>query len=162
MQHFAGLGFERVAAQMLVFLLDLAETREDPVHLVGLRRVGHRMIELFELVMQVAHAAAAENRLVEHGAAGHLFDVLAEVADRHPLRHRDVALVRRFLADDHAEQRGLAGAVRPDEADLLAGIELEGRVDEQDLFAVLLADLGEGDHGPCIVIMSGENADRAR
>ena len=35
-----------------------------------------------------------------------------------------------LLADDHAEERGLAGAVRADEADLLAGIELERGVDE--------------------------------
>jgi hypothetical protein len=31
------------------------------------------------------------------------------------------------------EERGLAGAVRPDETDLLAGIELKGGVDEEDL-----------------------------
>ena len=34
----------------------------------------------------------------------------------------------------------------PDEADLLAGVELERGVDEQDLPAVLLADLRERDH----------------
>ena len=45
-----------------------------------------------------------------------------------------------LLADDHPEQRGLAGAVGADEADLLAGIELKRRVDEQDLPSVLLPD----------------------
>ena len=62
------------------------------------------------------------------------------------LRHRHVAFVGLFLADDHPEERRLAGAVRPDEADLLAGIELERGVDEEDLPAVLLADVGERDH----------------
>src|SRR5439155_192789 len=46
----------------------------------------------------------------------------------------------------HPKERCLAGAVRADEADLLAGIELERGIDEEDLLAVLLADAGEGDH----------------
>ena len=83
---------------------------------------------------------------VEDRAARHLLDVLPEVADRQLLRHVDRAVVGRLLADDHAEDGGLAGAVRADEADLLAGIELERRVDEEQLLAVLLADVGEGDH----------------
>jgi hypothetical protein len=33
-----------------------------------------------------------------------------------------------------------------DQADLVAGIELEGRVDEEDLPAVLLVDAGKRDH----------------
>ena len=105
------------------------------------------MLQRFELVMQVAEAAAAGDGLVEHRSAAHLLDVLAEVADRELLRDRHVALVWRLLADDHAEERGLAGAVRPDQAHLLARIDLEGGVDEENLPAVLLADVGERDHG---------------
>ena len=104
-------------------------------------RIRHRVLQLFELVMQIADAAAARDRLVEHRAARHFFHVLPEVADGQLLRHRDFALVRRFFAGDHAEDRGLAGAVRADEAGLLAGIELEGGVDEEELLAVLLADV---------------------
>ena len=51
-----------------------------------------------------------------------------------------------LLADDHPEERRLAGAVRPDQADFLAGIELERGVDEEDLPAVLLGDAIECDH----------------
>ena len=51
-----------------------------------------------------------------------------------------------LLADDHPEERRLARAVGADEADLFAGIELEGGVDEEDLPAVLLADARERDH----------------
>ena len=58
----------------------------------------------------------------------------------------DLAFVGHFFADDHAEERGLAGAVGTDQADLLAGIQLEGGVDEDQLLAVLLVDVGEGDH----------------
>ncbi len=98
------------------------------------------MLQRFELVVQVADAPAAGDRLVQHRSARHLLDVLPEVADRQLLRDRHVAVVGRLLADDHPEQRRLAGAVRADEADLLARIELKGRVDEQDLPAVLLVD----------------------
>ena len=110
--------------------------------------------ERLELVMERRRArplpAIASSRT---RAAGHLLDVLPEVADRQLLRHRDVAVVGRLLADDHAEERGLAGAVRSDEPDFFAGIELERRVDEQDLSSVLLADAREGDH-PTIVTAS--------
>ena len=58
----------------------------------------------------------------------------------------DLALVGLLLAGDHAEQRGLAGAVRPDQADLLALLERRGGLDEEDLVAVLLADVVETDH----------------
>ena len=107
----------------------------------GARRIRHRVLQILELVMQIADAAAAGDGLVEHRAARHLLDVLAEVADGQLLRHRDVAFVGRFLADDHAEERGLAGAVRADQADLFARVELEGGVDEEELLAVLLADV---------------------
>ena len=145
-QHFAGLALERVAAEMVVFLLHLAEAREDLVHVVGAAGIGHRVLQLFELVMQIADAAAAGDGLIEDGAARHLLDVLAEVADGELLRDRDLAVVRRFFAGDHAENRRLAGAVGSDEPDLFAGIELERRVHEEDLLAVLLVDVRERDH----------------
>jgi hypothetical protein len=92
---------------------------------------------------QRAGAAAAGNRLVEDRASGHLLDVLLEVADGELLRDRDVPLVGRFLADDHAEEGGLAGPVGSDQTDFLARVELEGGVDEEDLPSVLLADLSK-------------------
>ena len=68
-----------------------------------------------------------------------------------------------LLADDQAEHGGLAGAVGPDQPDLLAGIELERGLDEQDLPAVLLADVVERDHGPGILAgLPGGRTLRAR
>ena len=150
-QHLARLAFERVAAEVLVLLLHLAEAREDAVHLAGARRIGHRVLQGLELVVQVADPAAAGDHLVDDGSAGHLLDVLAEVADRRPLRHGHLAVVGGLLADDHAEERRLAAAVGPDQADLVAGVELERRVDEQHLLAVLLGDVVERDHKSAIV-----------
>ena len=146
-EHFAGLALERVAAEMLVLLLHLAEAGEDSIHVVARARDPPcAWLQRFELVVQIADPAAARDRLVDHRPPRHLLDVLPEVADRQLLRHRHVAVVGRFLADDHAEERGLAGAIRADEADLLARIELKRGVDEEHLAAVLLADAGERDH----------------
>ncbi len=147
MQDFARLALERVAAKVLVLFLDLAEARQDLVHVVGAIRIRHRLVEPFELVVQRADAAAAGNRFVEHAAAGHLLDVLSKVANGQALGNGDVPLVRCLFSRDHPEERGLAGAVRADEAHLFARIELERGIDEKDLPAVLLADSGEGDHG---------------
>ena len=44
--------------------------------------------------------------------------------------------VRLFLLGDHAEQRGLAGAVRADDADNAAGRQLEGEVVDQEIVAI--------------------------
>jgi hypothetical protein len=146
-EHFAGLALERVAPEVLVLLLHFAEPGERPIHLVRARAVRHGVVQRFELVMQVADPAAARDRLVDHRSPGHLLDVLPEVSDRQLPRHGHLPLVRRFLADDHPEERGLAGAIRTDEPDLLAWIELEGGVDEEDLAPVLFADAGERNHG---------------
>src|SRR5262249_28538636 len=107
---------------------------------------GHRVVQVFELVMELPEASAAGDRLVEDGSPGHLLDVLTEVADGELFRDGHVPFVGRFLADDHAEERGLAGPVGPDKTDLVTRVELKGSVDEQNLFAVLLAYSTERDH----------------
>ena len=157
MQDFAGLRLEPVAACMVVFLLDLAEALQDAVHVAGLCRVAHRMLQRLELVMQIAETTAAGNRLVEDRTAGHLFDILAKIAEGHLLRHRHVALVRRLLAGDHPEDRRLAGAVRADKADLFSWVELEGGLNKEHLPAVLLADAGKREHEVLSVYARGGN-----
>ena len=91
--------------------------------------------------MEVAYAAASGNRFVQYRAALHLFDVLPEVADGGAFGHADFAVIGMFLAHDHAEEGGLAGAVGSNQADLVAGVQLEAGFDEDELFAVLLVDV---------------------
>ena len=86
-EHLARLRFEAVAAQVFVLLLHFAEAREDAVHVRGTIGVGHRLLESFELVMQIAQPAAAGNRLVQDRTTRHLLDVLPEVANGQLLRH---------------------------------------------------------------------------
>ena len=93
-QHLARLALERVAAEVVVLLLDLAEALEDLVHLAGAVGIAHRVLERFQLVVQVADAAAAGDGFVEHRAPRHLLDVLPEVADGGLPRHGHLAVVR--------------------------------------------------------------------
>ena len=146
LEDLLGPRLDLVAAPLLVLVLDLAEPLEDRLHLFGPVGVGEGVLEVHQLVVEVAEAAAPGDRLLEDGAARHLLDVLPEVADGELLRDGDLSVVRVLLAGDHSEERRLAGPVRADEAGFLARVELERGVDEEDLPAVLLGDLGEGDH----------------
>ena len=115
---------------------------------VGLRGVFHGVLQGFELVVQVAGAAAAGYGFVENRAALHFFHVLAEVADGQFLGDGDGAFVGIFFAHDHAEEGGFAGAVGPDETDFFAGVELEGGFYEDKLLPVLFIDVGKRDQLP--------------
>src|SRR5262249_2151547 len=116
-QHFARPRLELVAAEVLVLLLDVAVALER-------RFVVEVLLELDQLVMQIAEAAAAGDRLIEYRTSTHLVDFLAEDADGQLLRDGDDAVVGRFLADDHPEERRFPGAVRPDQPRFFARIEL--------------------------------------
>ena len=130
MQHLARLRLQRVAAEMLVLFLHMAEAVEDFVHLVRALGILHGPLEILQLMMQIAGAAAARDGFIQHRPALHLLHILAEIADGQLLRDRDFAFVGRFLADHHAEESRLAGAVGAHQADLFAGVQLKGSVDE--------------------------------
>ena len=145
-EDFARAALERIAVQFLEARLHLAVALDDRLHLVRAVGVGHGGFELLELGGDGAHRAGAVHHLGHGAAARHLAHVLAEVADGDAAIDRDLALVGLLLAGDHPEQRGLAGPVRTDEADLLALVERRGGLDEEDLLAVLFADIVETDH----------------
>ncbi len=138
---------QRVAVEFLEASLHLAVSLDDRVHLVGAFGVGERALQRLQFGRDRADRPRAVHHLCENAAARHLADILAEIADGDSAIGRDLTLVGRLLAGDHAKQRCLAGAVRPDEPGLLAFLERGGRLDEEDLLAVLLADLVEAYHG---------------
>src|SRR5207249_2629344 len=86
--------------------------------------------------------------LRDDAAPAQVADVLAEKPERQLLGPLDRTVVGLIFARDQPKHRALAGTIGPDEPDLLARIDLERCVDEQDLAAVLLADRAERDHGP--------------
>src|SRR5581483_7637687 len=97
-------------------------------------------------MMKVAHAPASCDGFIQYGAAGHLLDILTKVADREPLRRADFTVIGSLFAHNHAKERRLPGAVRAYEAHLLTGIQLERRVNEDELTAVLFVDVGKRNH----------------
>src|SRR5258708_31748103 len=99
---------------MLALFLHLAEAGEDSIHLVRAVGIFKRAMQRFELMMQVARTAAAGDRFIQNRAALHLLHVLTKIAEREFPWDRDVALVGRFFARDHAKTRGLARTIGSD------------------------------------------------
>ena len=73
--------------------------------------------------------------------------VLRQVADRQPRGLDDLPAVGLVEPGEHLEQRGLAGAVRPAEADAFAVVDLPADRVEEDAIAERLTQVGELDHG---------------
>jgi hypothetical protein len=63
-KYLARLRFKRVSAKMLILFLDFAKARKHTVHLIGFSRIGHFMLQCFQLMMKIAHASAAGNGFV--------------------------------------------------------------------------------------------------
>ena len=72
--------------------------------------------------------------------------VLRQVAERQRVGFLDEAGVGLVEAGEHLEQRGLAGAVRPAQADAIAIADLPGDVLEQGLLAERLCDVLKLEH----------------
>ncbi len=58
----------------------------------------------------------------------------------------DDAAIGRNQPGDHVEDRGLAGAVRPEQADRLAGAQAQGRVVHHGAAAIALLQALDGEH----------------
>src|SRR5690606_35302152 len=97
---------------------------EYAIEVVGVH-VAEALLERRELLAEVGDLARRDDRLLEHGAAAPVADVLAKAPHGELARPLDRALVGDLVAEDQSKDRGLSGAVRADEADLLAGIDLE-------------------------------------
>ncbi len=72
---------------------------------------------------------------------GEDFQFLREISDPQAGALSDCALIRRFLAQDHAEQRGFPGAVRTDQSGSGLGAEVGPGVLQEQTRPILLADV---------------------
>ena len=95
---------------------------------------------------EVDHVGAAGDFFPDVLVGVELVAALVHVADLDRLADAHGALVRFFLAEDHLEQRRLAGAVRADDADDAAGGQLEGEVVDQDVVAEGLGEVFRFQH----------------
>src|ERR1700740_272320 len=122
-----------------------ARERADLLLLVATLEVEGRAIAArIDLALAQEDQLVAAGNLLPHGLrAVERIARLVDIAEMHGFTDGDRALVRLFLAGDHAEQRGLAGAVGADHADNAAGRQLEGEVLDQPAIAEALAEAFE-------------------
>ncbi len=92
-------------------------------------------------IVRVA-AAAALQRVTHHGLRG-VFQGLGQIADPLGRHHKaGAARIRRRLAHEDAQQRGLAAAVGTHQAHALAGIDDEIGFFEKECVPESLAEIG--------------------
>jgi hypothetical protein len=118
-----------------------AEAGED---LLGARL--ERVVDVVVVVVLRLEFLAAggdvEDGLVADGGA--FLRQVAEVGAAFPL---DGALVGLLLAEDEVEERGLARAIGPDQAEAVGARDEERDVGKQFAGAVGLGNVGDGEHG---------------
>jgi len=124
-------------------------------------------------VPRFADHLQGKRHVVEHALVGEQLEVLEHRPDVPPevrdlprrelgdvlAGHVDVALGGLLLPQHQADERGLAGAGRPDDEDELALVDLDGDVLQRDVR--ILVDLGDvlgPDHGRCPRIKGGKDA----
>ena len=145
-ENLARPALQRVAPQLLEARLHLAVAFDQLFHVVAASGIAHRRLEFLQLERHTAHRACAIHHFRNSAAATHLAHVLAEVPDGDATIDRHLPLVRLLLPGDHAEQCRLAGAVRPHKPDLFPPVQSGRCLHEQELVAVLLADVVDANH----------------
>lgn len=86
------------------------------------------------------------DHLLQGRAAGHLTDILREIADHRLLRADNLADVGDLLTGDEAKDGRLAGAVGTDKSTATPGEDLQAGVLKQHLGTVLFSDVTQVDH----------------
>ncbi len=114
-------------------------------HVVLVARLRIR-VDAVALLHREPHLGVALHHDVEHALVlvGEL--VLVQLAEAQAGLQHDVAGARLELAAEDLHQRGLAAAVRPDQAIAVAVGELDGDVFEQRLGFELNRQVGRGEH----------------
>ena len=93
------------------------------------------------------HVARAARGHVEHGHFADRFALLRQVADHRPLIALDGPGVRVLGLQDDGEERGFPRAIRPDERDAFAVVDLHRGVFKERATAVAFLEVADGEHG---------------
>ena len=109
------------------------------------RAVLHRLFEPAQLLLERDQVGRAAEHVVPEGQVEVQRRPLVVEGDARALRERELAAVELGLPGEDAEQRRLAGAVRPGEGEALAALDLERDAVEEQGAGDLLAQVG-GDH----------------
>src|SRR6187397_1268011 len=104
----------------------------EPAHVAARRRL---------VVADLDHVEAARYLLPDGVLVVERLARLIDVSELHRRTHAQFARVRLLEARHHAEQRGLAGAVRADDADDAALRQVEVEIVDEQAIAVRLAEI---------------------
>ena len=107
----------------------------------------HRLLEAPQLLLDRDEVGGAREDVLAQREAALQRRTLVVQCDARALRERELAAVDLGLAGEHAQQRRLAGAVRPGERDAVAALDLEGHAVEEEVAGELLAEVGCDDDG---------------
>ncbi len=110
-----------------------------PFAIVLVLRLGHLLGGLLQLVLEVEQRGQPLLDDVDQRLAGREIGLLPQQADPDPGPDEQVAVIGLIPAGQDLHERGLAGAVGPDQPDPLAGANLERQVHEDRIAGVLPA-----------------------
>ena len=146
---------------MLELVLQVAGAREHGLEMGVVRlHAGQFLMKRVELRPQVEQRTVRLHGAIEHGAVVTLGGLLRQVAHARAARAHAHAGLRRDLAEDEADERGLARAVRPHECAAVARADDPVHLVEEDALADAVADALELDHArsPWAVVTPCRNA----
>ena len=128
-------------------ILHFAVARQDRV-VIGLaeRLIPEALFQLVHLVLEIEQRLEREARFVLHGAAAVRQPVLRQVAECQRIGLLDESVIGLVEPRKHLEQCGLAGAVRPAQADAIAVADLPRDVLEERFLAERFGDVLQLQH----------------
>src|SRR5262245_24353738 len=126
-EHFGEMHAVALAAGKLADLLLLIGAFEVESRAIGPR--VHLAFAKLQLIKSSRYFFPNRLRAVQRVAR------LIDIAETYRIADLDRAHIRLLLLRDHPEQRGLAGAVRPDHADNAAGRQLERQIVDEKIVA---------------------------
>ena len=136
---------DRVGVLMLQAIPQLVVPPRGPVAVGVVLRLGHLAGRLLHLALEVQERRQARSSYRHQGLVRPEVRLLPEQADPDPRPPEQVAVVRRVQPRHEPHQGRLARPVRADQADPLAGPDLEPEVLEDRVARVLPAQAGRGD-----------------
>jgi hypothetical protein len=116
---------ERPAVHRVDLLLKLAHFRHQGVEVRVRGRIGHQRGNGVEALHQVGHRAHPVHHVLLDRLCRVELRFLLQIADADVLARPGLALELGVAAGHDLHQRRLAGAVRPDDADLRVAVELQ-------------------------------------
>ena len=147
-QHRRDLQIDAVALAPAELFLQLAVARQHRgVLRFGLVLVAEAFFERGDLGAHVEQRLERQAGLLDAASARVAEPVLRQVADRQPGRLDDEPAVGFFEPGQHLQQRRLAGAVGPAQADTLAVVDLPADRVEQHAVAERFGKGGKLNHG---------------